>query len=388
MSIIALFVGALIALLTSTYLYLKRRNEFFRNEGILQSDNPTIFVGDMRSCGIKIHVVERIHELYSKFQGRDILFGMYLMLRPSIVPTDLDLIRQIFIKDFSYFRDRGMYVNEKHDPMSAHLFSLDGERWTEMRKKLSPTFTSGRIKQMFEIISKFSVEFDGIFEKFSETGEVMDVKNSCVWFLADIIGLAAFGLECNAMKNPNSELIAKSKLLFQPTFKEFWRQIIAVGCPDLALKFGMRLLPYELTSYFMKVLKETVAFRESRNEERNDFLNILIKIKNLGRAGDEATSEYLGKITFDELAAQAFVFFFAGFETSSATMSFTIYELANNMDIQENVRKEILDVMEKHDGILTYEAVNELHYLEQVVNGKYFFVILQCKEFFNLSKYF
>jgi cytochrome P450 family 6 len=70
------------------------------------------------------------------------------------------------------------------------------------------------------------------------------------------------------------------------------------------------------------------------------------------------------------LAAQAFVFFLAGFETSSTTMTFCLYELSVNSDIQERLRVEIDTVLEKHGGKVTYEAIQEMIYLDKVVLGK------------------
>jgi cytochrome P450 family 6 len=64
------------------------------------------------------------------------------------------------------------------------------------------------------------------------------------------------------------------------------------------------------------------------------------------------------------------VFFLAGFETSSTTMTFCLYELAMNPDIQERLRAEIDTVLQKHGGNITYESIFEMEYLEKVVDGK------------------
>ena len=78
----------------------------------------------------------------------------------------------------------------------------------------------------------------------------------------------------------------------------------------------------------------------------------------------------LAEVTMDVIAAQAFVFFVAGFETTSTTMTFCLYELARNPDIQERVRNEIDTVLERHGGNITYEAISEMEYLDKVVSGE------------------
>ena len=79
-------------------------------------------------------------------------------------------------------------------------------------------------------------------------------------------------------------------------------------------------------------------------------------------------AEDVQKFTFLEAAAQAFVFFAAGFETSSTTMQFALYELSLNPEIQEKTREEILKVLEKHDGKITYESIYEMNYLGRVID--------------------
>jgi hypothetical protein len=72
----------------------------------------------------------------------------------------------------------------------------------------------------------------------------------------------------------------------------------------------------------------------------------------------------------DEITAQVIVFFTGGFETTSATMSFCLYELAKNKDVQDRLRSEMDSVLSQHGGKVTYEAVNEMKYLDRVVSGK------------------
>jgi cytochrome P450 len=72
----------------------------------------------------------------------------------------------------------------------------------------------------------------------------------------------------------------------------------------------------------------------------------------------------------DEMTAQVIVFFTGGFETTSVTMSFCLYELAMNMDIQTRLTTEIDTVLEQYDGSITYEAVKEMKYLDKVVSGE------------------
>lgn len=43
---------------------------------------------------------------------------MFLSGRPFFVPLDVEVIKRILTKDFNHFTDRGLYYNEKDDPLS------------------------------------------------------------------------------------------------------------------------------------------------------------------------------------------------------------------------------------------------------------------------------
>lgn len=51
-------------------------------------------------------------------------------------------------------------------------------------------------------------------------------------------------------------------------------------------------------------------------------------------------------------------------------MSFCLYELAMNEDVQNILRREILQVLEKHGNNLTYDSMAEMKYLQMVIEGQ------------------
>lgn len=75
-------------------------------------------------------------------------------------------------------------------------------------------------------------------------------------------------------------------------------------------------------------------------------------------------------MTLNEIAAEAWLFYIAGFETSSSTMSFCLYELAKNMDIQRKVQEEIDEVTARHNGDISYNSIHEMKYLQMCMDGK------------------
>lgn len=75
-------------------------------------------------------------------------------------------------------------------------------------------------------------------------------------------------------------------------------------------------------------------------------------------------------LTLLEIAAQSFIFFAAGYETSSAAATFALYELAVNQDIQNKIKVELRTILKKYNNQLTYEAFHDLVYMQQVMDGK------------------
>lgn len=117
-----------------------------------------------------------LYELYK--QTKEPFVGIYLTFRPALLIRDVTLVKNILSNEFQSFYDRGVYSNPKSDPLSENLFAMEGERWKEMRAKLSPSFTSGKIKTSLMI--GMNDEADKLIENLemiSNSTSLIDIKD-------------------------------------------------------------------------------------------------------------------------------------------------------------------------------------------------------------------
>ncbi|CAD7087092.1 unnamed protein product [Hermetia illucens] len=356
-------IWLIVTLLAVVYLYFQRKFSYWKDRGIPYLE-PTFPMGNFSWKGDG-SFKELFHKLYNARRGTPFVGG-YFSINPMVVATDLDFVKDVLVKDFNNFHGRGIYTNEKDDPISAHLFSLDGPKWRSLRMKLSPTFTSGKMKFMFPTIVEVSERFNEILGEILDKGTDFELKELLARFTTDVIGTCAFGIECNSLKDPNTEFRKYGRMVFITSRLRFIRRIF-VRFPKLAAKLHFVTFGKEVNDFFLGIVRQTIEHREKNNIRRNDFMDLLIDLKN-NVTMDEEKKIKLDKLTLEEVTAQAFVFFIAGFETSSTTMLFALYELAVNPDIQEKLRAEINAVYAKHEGRLTYETMKEMVYLDQVIN--------------------
>lgn len=362
-------IGVLVAFVVTLVTYFQWNFQYWKKKNVPYLE-PKFPFGNMENpLTRKGNVGIFFAELYQNFKKQNFKHGgFYIFARPCYMPIDLDYIKNIMTKDFLHFNDRGIYVNERDDPLGANLFAIGGIKWRNLRMKLTPTFTSGKMKNMFQTLTNCGDILESYMnEKVSEK-EPIDIKEVLACFTTDIIGSCAFGLECNSFKEPNSPFRIYGRKVFVQTKLNALKFAFCQNFPNLAKKFGFRQVAKDVADFFYKVVENTVEYREKNNVQRKDFLQLLIDIKDNNLNGEQTGDGT--SLTMDEIAAQSFVFFLAGFETSSTTMTFALYELAYNQTIQDKVRQEIDRVLAKYDGKISYDSMNDLKYMGQVIDGK------------------
>jgi cytochrome P450 family 6 len=189
-------------------------------------------------------------------------------------------MKAVLVKDFDKFHSRGFVTNEEVEPLQGHLFALSGSKWRNLRVKLSPTFTSGKIKMMFGTLVDSGKELQTCLQKPASNGETIEIKDILARYTTDIIASCAFGIQCNCLKNPDAEFRSWGRRVFTPTFKIKLLRTMRFLIPSSARHIGLTFLPTEVCTYFMKMVKETVKHREKNNIKRNDFMQLMIQLKN------------------------------------------------------------------------------------------------------------
>jgi cytochrome P450 family 6 len=210
------FVTIFAAWIKWSHTYWQRKGLFTPPTTFFFGNGKTIFTQE-QSFGDFTLDIYRYFKSHHKPHG-----GFYLLFMPAYMPVDPELVKHVMQNDFNHFVDRGFYYNEETDPLSAHLFSLDGAKWRNLRVKMTPTFTSGKMKMMFDTLVKCGDQL--VIEMNKTIGSTsIDIKDILARFTTDIIGTVAFGIDCNSLENPDNEFNRYMKQFF---LDGFWENLI------------------------------------------------------------------------------------------------------------------------------------------------------------------
>lgn len=360
---------------TCVYLYFDYKFSYWRRRGVKYLA-PSIPFGNFGpTLRMTKHMGLMACELYRR--TTEPFIGIFIAVRPVLLLCDPVIIRQILIKDFQYFNSRGAYYDEQHDPLSVHLFSLDGDRWENLRRKLSPAFTPGRLKEMFPTFVACGAPLQRLLADVASKGETIEIREIVARFLTDVFASVAFGVEVNSIDDPNVPFRRFGRKYFDTNIRNGLRFMGIFLFPIVLKMFRLRWMDTDFEQYMLALVKDTLEYREKNNIVRKDFFQLLIQLRNTGAVQSDdqwesniTTNEKRETLNLTEMVANAFIFYGGGFETSSTTSSYFMFEMARHPKIQQKVHEEIDRVLATHDGQLTYESLAEMTYLENCIDGE------------------
>uniref|UniRef100_A0A1I8M8W3 Uncharacterized protein n=1 Tax=Musca domestica TaxID=7370 RepID=A0A1I8M8W3_MUSDO len=182
-------VALFVAWCRSTYTYWKRYG--------IPYVKPLPLIGTLKDVfRMEKNVALHIADMYN-YRGmeKEPVVGIYVLHQPALVIREPLLIKSVLIKEFYNFHDRYCRIDESVDRFgSLNLFFAKYEIWRDMRKKLAPTFTNGKLKLMFPLLTEIGDELEKYLLKKGDNF-IAEIKAICGLFTTDAIASTGYGIQ-------------------------------------------------------------------------------------------------------------------------------------------------------------------------------------------------
>ncbi|XP_061345035.1 cytochrome P450 72A68-like [Gastrolobium bilobum] len=284
-------------------------------------------------------VVSFIHQKINK-HGKNtfIWFGP----TPRVIITDPELVKDVF---FGYHDYRKVSINPLVSKLIATgLLSHEGEKWLKHRRIINPAFNLAKLKVMLPAI------FKSCYDMISKWEDMLSSDGSCemdVWpslqnLASDVIAQTAFGSNYEdgrrifQLQKEQAELTMK---IIMKIFIPGWR----------FLPTSTRRRMKEIDTEIVALLKAMINKRENALKEgeatKNDLLGQLLE-SNRTEIQKHGNNKNMG-MTLQDVIEECKLFYFAGSESTSALLVWTMVLMSRYLDWQERAREEVLQVFGK-----------------------------------------
>ncbi|KAG7303691.1 hypothetical protein JYU34_012246 [Plutella xylostella] len=304
------------------------------------------------------------------------LVGAFYGPHPVAVVQDPALLKLITTKDFYYFNGREVSEHTHKETLTRNLFFTYGDKWKVLRQNLTPLFSSAKMKNMFPLIEKCTHDLEKLLDEQSKSNKSgVDIRSVISRFTMDCIGACAFGINTGVMQkdsevNPFRQIgdkIFEVSIIrgFLTAFRSIW--------PSLFYSLRLSMFPPQIPAFFHSVLMTVFKERSLTASSRQDFVDMILALKKSNYITGDSVNNMKGgndklqiKVDDEFLVAQCVLFFAAGFETSSTTSSFTLFELAKQPELQQRVIDEVDSYLSTRSEV-GYDCTTELPFLEQCI---------------------
>lgn len=156
---------------SAVYLFVTKNHDYWKKRGVKSVPRPTFF-GNFSECLFaRKPLRDHLRDLY--LQGGDEKFiGFYVFDKPFLILRDPETIKNLLVKDFKNFSNRCIAPNHDDYIGSVNIFSLKNPAWKVLRSKLSPVFTSSKLKGMFDLILETGSDFESHLRMLIPNGKV------------------------------------------------------------------------------------------------------------------------------------------------------------------------------------------------------------------------
>lgn len=300
--VIILILGAIL------YKQLKDHQDFFKKQNLPYLKSLPLLGSFFTVFSGKRVFFQRIYEIYNRPEFKDEpIVGVFLFHKPTIFVREPELVKKILITDFNSFNNH-YSGSDSHDPLGHYQLSFaKNPFWKNLRGKMTPFFSSGRLKSSFYLIENLATDFNQYIHDRLTDGKVeLELNKITDLYYIDVIASIAFGVEVNCLKNAKGEFQKAALSTFHYSFKRGFEALSMFMFPQIMKFFGFTALSRYTTDFIYRVMPEVIAERQKNKIKRNDLIDMLLEIK------DDLAPENSSHSTEDVMLAQMGIFLTAG----------------------------------------------------------------------------
>jgi len=337
----------------SLYRRITRDYDFWTSRGVPGPPAKFPWGHDMFSLATLEDVTVK---LYQWFAGERFC-GFIELSNPILLVRDPNLIRAIFVKDFDHFTDKREFL--QNEVIEKMLISLKGTAWKHTRMAMSPSFSVSKLKGMHQLCLDNADQLATFLrQEMDQKGDV-DIKDAYGKFTMDNIASCAFGINTNSFADPESEFTKHVWEMVKPHRGYSLIRYLIIMLVSKKLRYVLPDPARASIDFLSRAVTTTIRQREAGGRTRPDFLQLMLDTRD--KNGNRLLEE-------DNIIVQSLMFLIGGYHSTSMTLTYASFMLANNPECQEKAQQEMDAVLERHGGQLTYEAVAELTYLDRVLS--------------------
>lgn len=322
------------------------------------------------------------YKRWAKIFGKT--YGYFEGPSPVIVTSDKEVLGEVFVKQFKSFHARKIFpvqVDPDQDE-EVHMFFARGERWRRLRGIADPAFSTVKMRMMSPMINTQIDKFLVAMNEKCKNGEEFNIYDFLQRLTFDTIAKCGFGLNANSIQHHDDEYLQNCRGVIHDTTKRPVLFLFGLMFPTLhrlwiSVYYFLGKLKYNPVIWLERQLQCVIQDRKASNERNTyDLLELFLNSEydpdrtEMDQLSDcEHNVQVIARNRFlssKELGSQCLLFLLSGYETTSTTLAYVMYEMAVNLHIQKQLQEEILKYFPKECDRVEYDNVMKMEYLDMV----------------------